>query len=177
MAMTRTQAFGNIFDILGQDVMKKIYEYDDTYKTIFSKQVVENIWRAKWRRWLKTAPECQSPFVATVMECLFESWYVNVPTYLKDNSAYFKQFYFSENITISCSEVIPNTLYDVSVYMITGDRGFVRCINCYVTTVEKYREIDPKDGKRSRDEPENPIRKIYNNDSYVVYFYDMIDYA
>jgi hypothetical protein len=36
---------------LPNDILSKIYDYDDTYRDIFKKQIAKDIWHQSWRVW------------------------------------------------------------------------------------------------------------------------------
>ena len=59
-----------LFYNLPSDILKHIYDYDDTYRNIFKNQVKLALWREAWYFW-KFGQDYK---VAFVMEYLFLSW-------------------------------------------------------------------------------------------------------
>jgi hypothetical protein len=48
-----------LFNILPDDIVRHIYEYDNTYREIFTKTVLGGIYKKSWKKWIKKAVNFQ----------------------------------------------------------------------------------------------------------------------
>lgn len=48
-----------LFSILPDDMVRHIYEYDKTYREIFTKTVIGEIYKNSWKKWIKKAVDSQ----------------------------------------------------------------------------------------------------------------------
>jgi hypothetical protein len=114
--------FGDICKLLGQDIMKQIYCYDDTYKTIFTEKVLPDlcskIWKNKWIIWFNTNTDCKNPLVSHLVTEMFSYWGIFVNSKWKKN-IYFRYFdvkeYFPEDIKIRINKIQERTYVDIYV--------------------------------------------------------------
>jgi len=125
---------------IGDDILRKIFEYDPTYRNLFTNKVVDGIWGGAWQNWYMNSEECACPFVAVAMKWLFESWGVykwGEPGYNPRDDPippleFFKYNYFPSDIKIINREMRDIAHY-VSIY-VNGNR----VLYCLVITIEYY---------------------------------------
>jgi hypothetical protein len=53
---------------LGNDILRKIFEYDDTYSEIFTNTVLPSVWKDSWRRWYINSVYNNNPFVLAAIK-------------------------------------------------------------------------------------------------------------
>lgn len=83
---------------LGQlcpDLLRSIFEFDDTYKALFSKHVLLDIWQTTWNQWHN---KLTCPYKYLVMEWLFNQWGVNDNN--ADESLWFRKHYHVSDVTV-----------------------------------------------------------------------------
>jgi len=81
---------------LSPDLLRFIFEFDDTYKQLFQDQVLLDIWQTSWRNW-HTSLLC--PYKNLVMDWLMNMWGV-----YSDNAAeslYFRKRYHTDKIVVT----------------------------------------------------------------------------
>jgi hypothetical protein len=126
---------------LGDDILRIIFEFDTTYREIFTNKVENGIWGAAWRNWYAYSEDCQCPFVETVMDSLFQSWGVNKwgnPVYnplydIMPPIVVYKYNYFPSDIRIVNHTINDGISHYVSVYI-----NNQRILYCVVATIEYY---------------------------------------
>jgi hypothetical protein len=104
---------------LSPDLLRFIYEFDDTYKQWFKQQVLQDIWQTSWCRWHNKLT-CSYKYL--VMEWLFKTWGI-------DDMYKTQSFWFSKHYHVSDVVVITR---------------FVRILN---QTSQEYSEIVDQDGR------------------------------
>ena len=153
-----TTTFENICKILGTDNMRNIFEFDNTYKNIYSKQVVSTVWKESWKHWRRTNPMYQNPFVSVAIEYLFSLWGVENPNAM----LYFKKNYLPSDIQISVYEVVPASVYSVSIFI--EHRNF----NCFVST-EEYNKKNYMGIEYDEESNFYNMMEVFTNGEFVLY--------
>jgi len=88
---------------LSPDLLRFIFEFDDTYKQRFQDQVLLDIWQTSWRNW---HARLSCPYKHLVMDWLMDTWGV-----YSDNAAeslYFRKQYHIDKIVVTTNFVDAN---------------------------------------------------------------------
>jgi hypothetical protein len=111
---------------LSPDLLRFIFEFDDTYKQLFQDQVLLDIWQTSWRNW-HTSLLC--PYKNLVMDWLMNMWGVygdNV-----DESSYFRKRYHTDKIVVTTEfvgvDVYNDILYSDNSQDIYGEEDNYKC--------------------------------------------------
>ena len=155
----KANTFENMCKILGNDNMRNIFEFDDTYKNIYSKQVVQTVWKESWKHWFRTSSECQNPFVSTVVSYLFNIWGISH----NNGTLYFKKNYLPSDITIESYEVVEDSVYSVYVYI---DHHLV--MNVLVSTID-YNNAEYMGIEYDEESVFYNMMEVFTKDGYVMY--------
>lgn len=93
--MVMNTANGSRFGHLSQDLLRTIFEFDDTYKKLFQQQVLLDIWQTSWKRWHSNV---LCPYKFLVMEWLLNNW--GVYDSCIDESFWFSRYYHVNDVTV-----------------------------------------------------------------------------
>jgi hypothetical protein len=101
--MTMTMTTMNVSNLLNslkgvQGVLVSIFEYDDTYKQIFDKQIKTELWRESWKQWYY---KIDCPYERSVAGYLTENWGVWHDSSVKPASFWFSRHHFTDSISIN----------------------------------------------------------------------------
>jgi hypothetical protein len=80
---------------LNNDILTKIYEYDSTYREIFSNEIVKYIWKESWRIWYKNH-KYTDPYIIKAIE-LFISLF-DIQNYIIVRNIVSKAYFVSDLI-------------------------------------------------------------------------------
>ena len=122
---------------LSPDLIRFIFEFDDTYKQLFQDQVLLDIWQTSWRNW-HTSMLC--PYKNLVMDWLMNMWGV-----YSDNvneSLYFRKLYHTDKIVVTTDfvgvgvDVDNDILYSDNSQDIYGEEDNYKCqVKVYMKNV------------------------------------------
>jgi len=112
---------------LSPDLLRFIFEFDDTYKQRFKNQVLINIWQTSWRNW-HTSLLC--PYKHLVMDWLMDTWGVYSDN--AEESLYFRKHYHTDNIVVTTGFVDLNIenlnmIYTNDSEEIVGEEDNYKC--------------------------------------------------
>ena len=130
---------------LGDDILRKIFEYDSTYHDLYKTLVETGIWSAAWKNWKMYSDETSCPFVYVAMEWLFQSWGVEKfgdPDYksaydIMPPLVFFKQHYFPSDIKIINNTILLGVRDDIAHYVSVYIDGR-RVLYCLVMDIDYY---------------------------------------
>ena len=125
----------NIFDrIRGEaGILRHIYAYDDTYKQVFTKNILPGLWQRAWNQCLATIA---SPYEYAACEYLLDKW--GVWSDNPSDSFWFRKHYFPDGLSM-VSSVNQRDEVIVWVYMKVG-RLVTRVFDGKVLTKKQYQQ-------------------------------------
>lgn len=106
----------NCLRFLGDDMVRNIIEYDDTYKQIYKKDVVHSIWVAAWKNWRKNSYECKDSYIAEMIDWLFDLW--GITWKHEEPIKFFQKRFLPSDVFVLKQTIKPGEIYRVSVYFI-----------------------------------------------------------
>ena len=104
----------NRLKALGLDILRNIFEYDDTYLKIHKQEVVTNVWISAWKHWRNNSPECDDLYVATMIDWLFDLWGFNYTC--PEPMKFFQKKFLPSDIYIWKEWIEPGEIKRVGVY-------------------------------------------------------------
>jgi hypothetical protein len=135
------------FRLLSQDLLIKIYEYDNTYREIFKNEISIEIWKESFKFWLRYQNRIdsrQNYLLQIVMPTLFDRWYFETEIKIRkkpkiENSFYIKsskkdKFYYQLSKGKSYPSDIKFEIYDREIFVGLQDLNdhFEGGIFCFV---------------------------------------------
>ena len=114
------------------ELIRHIFEYDDTYKDYFQKNVLLDIWKTSWQNW---HGEMTCPYKQLVADWLLTTWGVyNNPLWEGESQEWCRKHYHTSDITIITRFVdVVNNDDDVFTFTqdseeIVGEEDNYRCL-------------------------------------------------
>jgi len=135
MTMNVSEIFGKMKGCQG--LLTTILEYDDTYKCIFSKDIITELWRYSWYSWFS---KIKCPYEKAVAGFLLETWGIYEGHTCFSDNRWFKHNYFPDSISIHKCLNLDNGRMMVSVRMIVPDMRSVTIFRGMVLTQSQYKE-------------------------------------
>lgn len=124
MTMTTSVASGGFWSIYGNlpdSIKGKIFDLDDTYKKIMQEEVLVNIWKSRWTRFVD---KLEHPMCKLTMEYLLDIWGFNPESDMFDDtntrySSWIRENYFPSNVRFvinNNSDFFENMGVSITVY-------------------------------------------------------------
>lgn len=139
------------FKSLPNEVLIKNFEYDDTYKKIFQEQVLLDIWRKSWNRWIFNFDSNKIRFVLNYMYNHYQMINTNCKYIMKN---------FTSEISVYVTEV-----YDkYTEVLIFKNHNLIAQYRVF-TTVEMHNFDDSNDNEH--------FLETYSSDDMILFHYFM----
>jgi len=124
---------------LPSELLRKIFEYDNTYQTFYGSEVLPELWQKVWTRWYNSL-DC--PYKELTMDWLFRWWGV-----YDGDSVWSRNYYFPSNINVITEFVryspetnVDNLVEAVDWREVESEMGEFKClVSVYINHLPVFR--------------------------------------